>query len=167
MNSMKDCFYLYKGDQMKKLFLLASLVFQMTAFASDEVKDYGANETIDAVHFFSISCTLPKDESVHRFQAIGYVGVAQDGTASGNISLQLIKGNEIRSVLQFNDMDATGIFERFDPTDSQPNGFHVLTLSVATPYIRNISLIFKDAPLASAVLSIDNFSYRSDCKFVK
>ena len=156
---------------MKKLFLLVSLVFSLVSFAesnvSSEGKELGANESIDAVEFFSISCSLPKDESVHRFQAIGYVGVAIDGTATGNISLQLIKGNEIRSVLQFNDIDATGIFERFDPTDSQPNGFHVLTLSVATPYIRNISLIFKDAPLASAVLSIDNFSYRSDCKFVK
>lgn len=152
---------------MKKLFLLISLVFSMSSFANEEVKDYGANESSDAIHFFSISCTLPKDESVHRFQAIGYIGVAKDGTTNGNISLQLIKGNEIRSVLQFNDLDVTGIFERFDPTDSQPNGFHVLTLSVATPYIKSIKFIFKNAPLASSVLSIDNFSYRSDCQFIK
>lgn len=123
-------------------------------------------EEIEATDFFSFSCILPEDQSVHRFQAFGYVGINKDGNAQGTISLQLIKGNEIRSVLQFNDVAAEGVFELFEDFDSQ-NSFHVLTLSTSIAYIRNINLIFKKAPLASSVISIDNFNYRSDCKIIR
>lgn len=155
---------------MNKLFkfLCASIClvsFQIMATTPAGDESNTPLEEIDAVEFFSFSCVLPEDQSVHRFQALGYVGVNKEGVAQGTISLQLIKGNEIRSVLQFNDVSALGTFEHFE--DGENSGFHILNLSTNIPYIRNISLMFKNAPLASSVLSIDYFNYRSDCKIIR
>lgn len=156
---------------MKKLAnLFTAILFALSLTTYAETTDNsganGPNEEIEAVDYFSFTCQLPEDESVHRFQALGYVGVNKDGVAQGSISLQLIKGSEIRSVLQFNDVSALGTFEYYEESDAAKE-FHVLSLSTSIPYIRNINLIFKDVPLASSVLSIDYFNYRSDCKIIR
>lgn len=153
---------------MNKLFnVLCVSLYLVTSFTFAQViEPKTPTEEIEAVDFFSFSCVLPEDQSVHRFQAFGYVGVNKEGVAQGTISLQLIKGNEIRSVLQFNDVSALGTFEHFEDVDGV-KGFHVLSLSTNIPYIRGINLMFKKAPLASSVLSIDYFNYRSDCKLIR
>ena len=140
--------------------LILIVIFSPSSFALE-------SEEIDAVDYFSISCNIPEDQNVHRFQAIGFISVAKNGDVRGSISLQLIKGTEIRSIMQINESDVMGSFETFEPTETQPNGFQVLTLYVSNPYVRVINLIFKEASLASSVLSIDNFSYRSDCKIIR
>lgn len=125
-----------------------------------------SKEVVEETDYFSFSCILPDDQSVHRFQAFGYLKVDKDGSTVGTISLQLIKGNEIRSVVQFNDVEAEGTLEVFEDSDNLKK-FHILNLSTSIPYIRKINLIFKDSPLASSVLSIDYFNYRSDCKIIR
>lgn len=150
---------------MNKFFkiLCVSLTLLSLNISAETDKTVIPSEEIEAKDFFSFSCLMPEDQAVHRFLAMGYVGVSKDGDVLGSISIQMIKGNEIRSVIQFSDVSASGLLETFEETENS-KAFQVLTLSTSIPYIRSINIIFKDSPLASNILSIDNFNYRSDCK---
>ncbi len=146
---------------MKK-FYNVFLVFILSSFFIPLSAQQDFNDTV-----YSINCQLPEDEFVHRFQSIGYISVDKDGVVKGVFSFQMIKGDEIRSVIQLNDLNAEGTLESYGPTDSQPEGFKILNLIVDHPYVRSVNLIFKNSDLASQVTSIDNFSYRSNCKLIQ
>jgi hypothetical protein len=142
-----------------------NLFFLTLILSSYFENTYAQQDFNDTV--YSISCQLPENEFVHRFQSIGYISVDKDGVVKGVFSFQMIKGDEIRSVIQLNDLNAEGTLESYGPTDSQPEGFKILTLLVDHPYLKSVNLIFKNSDLASQVTSIDNFSYRSNCKLIQ
>ncbi len=139
---------------MKKL-LLSSLL--LVSVLSQSVFAYES--------FITVSCALPELENVHRFQAFGVFKLEEDQKLSGTITLQLIKGSEVRSVMQFDQIAVTGRIESYDVSDLNSVAYQVITLATDIPYLQFIELSFKEQPLASKVQSIDNFSYRSDCKF--
>ncbi len=145
-----------------KILRMAFLTLFVSIISTNLLASLDFNDTV-----YSVNCQLPENEFVHRFQAIGFVSVDPENQVKGVFSFQMIKGDEIRSVVQLNDLNVEGTFEKYEATDSQPDGFKILSLVVDHPYIKSVTLIFKNSDLASQIISIDNFSYRSNCKLVK
>jgi hypothetical protein len=90
--------------------IFAAFLFIVTILLSPLT--IASTSTVEGYRVISVSCTLPKDESVHRFQAIGLLSIDDLGFVKGTFSIQLLKGTEIRSVMQYNDLEVTGTFEQ-------------------------------------------------------
>lgn len=134
---------------MKKLLLVLTLIISSTAFA----------ETI------SFQCTSVNNPGVHKFDAHGVVTIDDINNVEGVATIVTEKAGAAHSTQTFDDTHVTGYIRHFKAGEVTTNAFDQLVLKTDATYLRRLNLLLDiDEKIASRVLSIDNFSYRSNCK---
>lgn len=137
---------------MKKLLLALSLVLSTSAFA-------------ETISFACSSVVLP---DVHKFDAHGVVIVDDFRNVEGIITVATEKADAAHSTQTFDDTHVTGYIRHFNAGEVTTNAFDQLVLKTDTTYLKRLNLLLGiDEKIASRVLSIDNFSYRSNCKITE
>ena len=134
---------------MKTLLLALTLVISSAATA----------ETI------GFQCTSVVHPGVHKFEAHGVVTVDDLNNVEGVATIVTEKAGAVHSTQTFDDTHITGYIRHFRAGEVTTNAFAQLVLKTDTAYLRRLNLLLDiDEKIASRVLSIDNFSYRSNCK---
>ena len=113
----------------------------------------------------SFKCVATNVQGYHKFDAHGVVAIDDFNVAKGTLSLKTEKADSSMSAQSFDDMRVEGYIRHFQPGEVTREGFDQLVLKTNEVYIKSLNLLldFKDN-VSSKVLSIDNFSYRSNCK---
>jgi hypothetical protein len=136
---------------MKKLLIVASIVLPMSAFAN-------------VVKFSCKSLDIP---GVNRFDGSGIVTVDDNNNVEGLITLSTQKAQANQSQQTFDAVRVEGIIRHYSAGEYTKEAFDHLILKTNEPYLKNINLLLNfETKIASKILSIDNFSYRADCKIV-
>jgi hypothetical protein len=113
----------------------------------------------------SFKCVSTNVPGIHKFDAHGVVSVDDLGIVLGTLSLKTEKADSTMSAQSFDDMRVEGYIRRFQPGEVSKDGFDQLVLMTNEIYIKSLNLLldFEDN-ISSKVTSIDNFSFRSNCK---
>jgi hypothetical protein len=136
---------------MKKLLIVGLLVLSATAF-SKEIK------------FKCVSVDYP---GVHKFDGSGIVTVDDNNKVEGVVAISTQKAQSTQSIQTFDEVRVEGLIRHYEAGEFAKNSFDHLTLTSNEPYIKNLNLLLNfETKISSRVLSIDNFSYRADCKIV-
>lgn len=136
---------------MKNLVLTLALVLPLSAFA----------ETI------SFQCTSVVYPGVHKFDAHGVVTVDDANNVEGVATIITEKAGAAHSTQTFDDTHVTGYIRHFKAGEVTTLAFDQLVLKTDTAYLKTLNLLLDiDEKIASRVLSIDNFGYRSNCKII-
>lgn len=135
---------------MKNLLISALIFFPITSFSATN----------------SFKCQSIDQFGVHKFDAHGVVNLDDVNNVTGIISATLQKAQSIQSMQNFEDIRVTGFIRHHKAGEIFDEDFDQLVLTTDEPYIKYLNLLlgFKDKP-ASKIFSIDNFRYRSICKF--
>lgn len=134
---------------MKTLLIALTLVISSAATA----------ETI------GFQCNSVAHPDVHKFEAQGVVTVDDLNNVEGVATIVTEKAGAAHSTQTFDDTRVTGYIRHFKAGEVSTNAFDQLVLKTDTAYLRRLNLLLDiDEKIASRVLSIDNFSYRSNCK---
>ena len=137
---------------MKKLLVSLSLALSASAFA----------ETI------SFTCSSVVSPGVHKFDAHGVVTIDDNNNVEGIATIVTEKAGAIHSAQSFDDTRITGYFRHFKAGEVTSKAFDQLVLKTDATYLRSLNLLLGiDEQIASRALSIDNFSYRSNCKITE
>lgn len=137
---------------MKKLLLSLTLVLSTSAFA----------ETI------GFSCISEVSPGVHKFDAHGVVTVDDNNNVEGIATIVTEKAGATHSAQTFDDTHVTGYIRHFRAGEVTTKAFDQLVLKTDATYLRRLNLLLGiDEKIASRALSIDNFSYRSNCKITE
>lgn len=136
---------------MKKLLIVGLVVLSTSAF-SNEVK------------FKCVSVDYP---GVHKFDATGIVNVDDNNNVEGLVSISTQKAQSTQSVQTFEQVKVEGQIRHYVAGEFSKEAFDHLTLTSNEPYLKHMNLLLNfTTKISSRVLSIDNFSYRADCKIV-
>lgn len=136
-----------------KTFLIASaLVLPMISFA----------DTI------SFKCQSVDVLGIHKFDAQGIVSVDDVNDVEGVISVHTEKAQSAQSVQTFEEVRVQGFIRHIEAGDVVAQEFDQMVLTTSEPYLKSVNLLlgYPDR-LASKVFSIDNFSFRSNCKITE
>lgn len=137
---------------MLKLVMAVSLIFPMTVFAN-------------VISFQCHSVDLP---GVHMFDATGVVTVDSSDKVEGVAFVSVQKAQSIQSVQTFSEVRVNGYIRHFAAGEVTSKAFDQLVLKTNEPYLKTLNLLLGfDEKIASRILSIDNFSYRSNCKITE
>jgi len=115
----------------------------------------------------SFQCKSVDLSGVHKFDAQGIVTTDDSNLIEGVISVATQKADAIESLQTFEDVKIKGFIRHFKAGEISTNAFDQLVLSTDAPYLKMLNLLldFEDK-ISSRVISIDNFSYRSNCKTI-
>lgn len=134
---------------MKKFFIACTLILPMAGFAST----------------ISFKCHSVDVLGIHKFDAHGIVTIDDVNHAQGVISLSTEKAQSAQSVQTFEEVRVSGFLRHFAAGEVIPEEFDQLVLETNEPYIKSLNLLLGfPERLGSKVNSIDNFTYRSNCK---
>ena len=134
---------------MKNLIMTAFLVLPMTVFGA-EVK---------------FSCKSVDFPGVHSFDASGIVIVDDNNNVEGLMNMNTQKAGAIHSQKTFDGVRVVGTIKRFAAGEFTKEAFDQLILTTDEVYLKHLNLLLNfETKIASRVTSIDNFSYRADCK---
>lgn len=137
---------------MFKLFVLLSMIFPAVLFGS-------------VITFQCHSVDLP---GVHIFDASGAITIDETNKVEGVAFVSVQKAQSIQSLQTFSDVRVTGYLRHFEAGEVTNNPFDQLVLKTNEPYLKTMNLLLGfDEKIASRILSIDNFSYRSNCKITE
>ncbi len=137
---------------MKKLFVLFLISLPMAVNAS----------------ILTFECKSPEIAGVHKFDAKGIVTVDEYNKAEGVISIQTQKAQAEGSIQIFEEIKITGVRQHFGAGEMTSNPFDQFTFFTTESYIKSLNLLvdFK-VEIASQILSVDNFVYKSNCYAVE
>ncbi len=137
---------------MKKLVLALTFIISSAAFA----------ETI------GFQCTSVTQPGVHKFDAHGVVTVDDINNVEGVVTIVTEKAGAAHSTQTFDDTHVAGYIRHFKAGEVTTKAFDQLVLKTDAPYLRRLNFLLDiDEKIASRALSIDNFSYRSNCKITE
>ena len=114
----------------------------------------------------SFKCQSLDQLGVHKFDAHGVVNLANKNKITGLISIKLEKAQAAQSVQNYENVSIVGYIRHFEAGDIVEETFDQLVVTTSEPYLKSLNLLlgFHDKA-TSKVFSIDNFLYRSNCKF--
>ncbi|MBC7714282.1 MAG: hypothetical protein H7177_13140 [Rhizobacter sp.] len=137
---------------MKNLILTLALILPFSVFA----------ETI------SFQCTSVDLDGIHKFDAHGIVTVDDNNKVEGIANVITEKAGAVHSTQTFDDVHVTGYIRHFPAGEITKTPFDQLVLKTDADYLKTLNLLLGiDVKIASRVLSIDNFAYRSNCKMTE
>lgn len=137
---------------MKNLVLTFALILPFSVFA----------ETI------SFQCTSVELDGVHKFDAHGIVSVDDAKNVEGIANVMTQKAGAVHSSQTFDDVHVTGYIRHYKAGEVTKNAFDQLVLKTDANYLKTLNLLLGiNEAIASRALSIDNFSYRSNCKITE
>jgi hypothetical protein len=133
-----------------KIFLIASVIaLPMAGFANT----------------INFKCQSIDVQGIHKFDAQGIVHVDDVNNVEGVISINTQKAQSTQSVQTFEEVRVKGFIHHFEAIDVATNDFDHMVLTTSEAYLKSVNLLFGyPDKLASKVFSIDNFSFRSNCK---
>lgn len=135
---------------MKKLLVLISLL-PLASFAADATRFH---------------CQAP-ELAIHKFDASGIFTEDDNGMVEGIITINTEKAGAAQSAQTFENVKIQGTIQHFKAGDFTKEAFDQLSVVSNEPYLKYLSLLLNfETKIASRVMSIDNFSYRADCKIV-
>lgn len=116
----------------------------------------------NTISFRCVSSNLP---GIHKFDAHGIVSLDDNNSVEGTVTINTQKADAIQSAQSFEDIRVEGYVRRFSAGEVTKDPFDQLVLKTSEPYLKTLNLLldFEDN-IASKVISIDNFSFRSSCK---
>ena len=115
----------------------------------------------------SFKCHSVDQLGIHKFDAHGVVNFHDKNKVTGVISVKLEKAQSAQSVQNYENVAIVGYIRHFKVGDIVEETFDQLVVTTNEPYIKSLNLLlgFHDKS-TSKVFSIDNFLYRSNCKFI-
>ncbi|MBY0412938.1 MAG: hypothetical protein K2Q18_02175 [Bdellovibrionales bacterium] len=135
---------------MKTLLLVAIIAIPMTSFA-------------DVIRFHCKSADLV----IHKFDASGIISEDDSNNVEGILTISTEKAGAAQSAQTFENVKVKGTVQHFKAGEFTVFAFDQVKLVTNEPYLKHLSLLLNfETKIASRVLSIDNFNYRSDCKIL-
>lgn len=134
---------------MKNFLIATVIVLPMTGFANT----------------INFKCQSIDVQGIHKFDAQGIVHVDDVNNVEGVISINTEKAQSAQSVQTFEEVRVKGFIRHVEAGDVVATEFDQMVLTTSEPYLKSVNLLlgYPDR-LASKVFSIDNFSFRSNCK---
>ncbi len=115
----------------------------------------------EVISFKCVSQDLP---GIHKFDAHGVVSIDDNKKVEGLVSLAVEKAQAEHSGQTFDEIRITGNLRSFSTGGNAPTDYIQLALTTESGYIKSLNLLLDNKVESSSnVLSIDNFSYRSNC----
>lgn len=134
-----------------KVFLVSSLMSFLSVSAFARVMPF--------------QCHSEDQPGIHRFDAHGIVTIDDNNKVQGLISLVTQKAQADQSIQTFDEIRVHGNLKNFSGGDMSTDDLVQLSLESDVPYIKSLDLLLNfEEKNASVAFSIDNFSYRSNCK---
>lgn len=116
----------------------------------------------------TFKCVSVEAAGVHKFDARGAVTVDDFSNVEGFITIVTQKAQAEQSAQTFDQVKVIGRIRHFNAGEISVNEFEQLILKADNDYIKSLNLLLDFEPkIASRVLTVDNFSYRSNCKIVE
>lgn len=116
----------------------------------------------------TFKCVSVEAAGVHKFDARGAVTVDDFNNVEGFITVVTQKAQAEQSAQTFDQVKVIGRIRHFNAGEISTNEFEQLILKADNDYIKSLNLLLDFEPkIASRVLTVDNFSYRSNCKIVE
>jgi len=116
----------------------------------------------------TFKCVSVEAAGVHKFDARGAVTVDDFNNVEGFITVVTQKAQAEQSAQTFDQVKIIGRIRHFNAGEISTNEFEQLILKADNDYIKSLNLLLDFEPkIASRVLTIDNFSYRSNCKIIE
>jgi hypothetical protein len=137
---------------MKNFLILSLLLLPITGFTS----------TID------FKCQSVDVLGIHKFDAQGIVHVDDVNNVEGVISISAEKAQSAQSIQIFEGVRVKGFIRHIEAGEVVATDFDQMVLETSDPYLKSLNLLlgYPDR-LASKVFTIDNFSFRSNCKIIE
>lgn len=136
---------------MKKALLVLAVAMPMSVFANA----------------ISFRCKSADVLNVHKFDASGIVSVDDHNKVEGVINVVTEKAGATQSVQSFEEVRVVGYIRHFRAGEVTKEPFDQLVLKTNEPYLKTMNLLLDfEEKIASRISTIDNFSYRSNCKTV-
>lgn len=116
----------------------------------------------------SFQCKSVDNPGFHKFDAHGVISIDDLNNVEGIAIISTQKADAIESLQTFEDVKVKGYIRHFRAGEVTREAFDQVVLSTNTPYLKTLNLLidFEDKS-ASRIISIDNFSYRSNCKTIQ
>lgn len=116
----------------------------------------------------TFKCVSVEAPGVHKFDARGAVAVDDFNNVEGVLTVVTQKAQAENSAQTFDQVKVVGRLRHFNPGEVIEEAFDQLILKSENEYIKSLNLLLDFEPkIASRILTIDNFSYRSNCKVVE
>ena len=116
----------------------------------------------------SFKCVSVEASGVHKFDARGAVTVDDFNQVEGVMTVVTQKAQAEHSAQTFDQVKVVGRLRHFGAGEISTEEFDQLILKSDNDYIKTLNLLLNFEPkIASRILTIDNFSYRSNCKIVE
>ncbi len=116
----------------------------------------------------TFKCVSVEAAGVHKFDARGAVTVDDFNNVEGVMTVITQKAQAEQSAQTFEEVRVSGHLRHFNAGEITTEEFEQLILKAENDYIKSLNLLLNFEPkIASRVLTIDNFSYRSNCKIVE
>ncbi|AUN98296.1 hypothetical protein DOM21_09715 [Bacteriovorax stolpii] len=136
---------------MKHTLLVLLVAMPMTVFANT----------------ISFRCKSADIQGVHKFDASGVVTVDDFNRVEGIANIVTEKAGATQSIQSFEEVRVEGYIRHFNGGEVSKEPFDQLVLKTNEPYLKNLNLLLDfEEKIASRISTIDNFSYRSNCKTV-
>lgn len=115
----------------------------------------------------SFKCQSLDQLGIHKFDAHGVLNLTNKSKVTGVISIKLEKAQAAQSVQNYENVNIVGYLRHFEAGEIVEETFDQLVVTTNEPYLKSLNLIlgFHDKA-TSKIFSIDNFLYRSNCKFI-
>lgn len=116
------------------------------------------------ISFQCVSSDLP---GIHKFDAHGVITIDDFNHVEGVATVVTQKAQSTQSVQTFEEVRVYGYIRHFKAGEVSKESFDQLVLKTNETYLKSLNLLLDfEEKISSRVLSIDNFSYRSNCKTV-
>lgn len=116
----------------------------------------------------TFKCVSVEAAGVHKFDARGAVTVDDFNNVEGVMTVITQKAQAEHSAQTFEEVRVVGHLRHFNAGEISTQEFDQLILKAENDYIKSLNLLLNFEPkIASRVLTVDNFSYRSNCKIIE
>lgn len=116
----------------------------------------------------TFKCVSVEAAGVHKFDAQGAVTVDDFNQVEGIMTIVTQKAQAEQSAQTFEQVKVFGRLRHFNAGEISDEDFEQLILKADNGYIKSLNLLLNFEPkIASRIVTIDNFSYRSNCKIVE
>ena len=116
-------------------------------------------------------CTSADVQGIHKFDARGVVNIDDNNNVQGLVTLITQKAQADQSIQAFDEVKVDGHLRMLSlaPDEISPKEEYIqLVLKADTPYIKSLEILLNvKGQNASTAMSIDNFTYRSNCKIIE
>lgn len=133
---------------MKKLLMCFLVVLPLGSYAS----------------IVKFECKSKEILGIHKFDAKGIISTDEFNRVEGIVSIQTEKAQAQGSAQVFEELKVTGTIQHYEAGKISTSAFDQLVLTTNDSYVKTVNIFLDyELDIASQVLSVDNFLFRSNC----